>query len=225
MRLPSQMLIDLVLATDMKQHFSIISQFGALHRLQLQKRNSGESSLSITPSMLESIDSSKAPPQQALHRSPSVKAPPPLLESFGSARGMVAKTPLDETERLLSLQMALKLADLGHLSAPLHVHLRWVAALEEEFFRQGDAEKACMLPVSPLFDRTKPGITKSQVGFFDVVLLPCVTQFVIVFQGCKPMLKGIRANYKHWERRDAGNVEATESPKQPVSLGEVTERE
>ncbi|MEW5317249.1 MAG: hypothetical protein WDW38_008563 [Sanguina aurantia] len=175
--------------------------------------------------MLESIDSSKAPPQQALHRSPSVKAPPPLLESFGSARGMVAKTPLDETERLLSLQMALKLADLGHLSAPLHVHLRWVAALEEEFFRQGDAEKACMLPVSPLFDRTKPGITKSQVGFFDVVLLPCVTQFVIVFQGCKPMLKGIRANYKHWERRDAGNVEATESPKQPVSLGEVTERE
>lgn len=59
--------------------------------------------------------------------------------------------------------MALKLADMGHLSAPLPVHLRWVAALEEEFFRQGDAEKACLLPVSPLFDRTKPGVTKSQV--------------------------------------------------------------
>lgn len=36
--------------------------------------------------------------------------------------------------------------------------------LEEEFFRQGDMEKALKLPVSPLFDRTKPGVTKSQVG-------------------------------------------------------------
>lgn len=60
-------------------------------------------------------------------------------------------------------QMALKLADMGHLSAPLPVHLRWVAALEEEFFRQGDAEKACHMPVSPLFDRNRPGVTKSQV--------------------------------------------------------------
>lgn len=60
-------------------------------------------------------------------------------------------------------QMALKLSDLGHLAAPLAVHLRWVRGLEEEFFRQGDKEKACNLPVSPLFDRTKPGVTKSQV--------------------------------------------------------------
>lgn len=59
--------------------------------------------------------------------------------------------------------MALKLSDLGHLAAPLPVHLRWVAGLEEEFFRQGDREKADSLPVSPLFDRAKPGVTKSQV--------------------------------------------------------------
>ena len=50
------------------------------------------------------------------------------------------------------------------MCASLPVHLRWVAALEEEFFRQGDMEKAHSLPVSPLFDRAKPGITKSQVG-------------------------------------------------------------
>lgn len=48
--------------------------------------------------------------------------------------------------------------------ASLPVHCRWVALLEEEFFRQGDMEKAHNLPVSPLFDRNKPGITKSQVG-------------------------------------------------------------
>lgn len=64
----------------------------------------------------------------------------------------------------LSSQLALKLADLGHLSAPLAVHLRWVAALEEEFFKQGDAEKAFNLTISPLFDRKQPGVTKSQVS-------------------------------------------------------------
>jgi len=28
---------------------------------------------------------------------------------------------------------------------------------------QGDAERSAGLPISPLFDRTKPGISKSQV--------------------------------------------------------------
>lgn len=60
--------------------------------------------------------------------------------------------------------MALKCADLGHTTAALATHLKWVACLEEEFFRQGDDEKLCGLPVSPLFDRNKTGITKSQIG-------------------------------------------------------------
>ena len=41
---------------------------------------------------------------------------------------------------------------------------RWVSLLEEEFFRQGDKERNLGLPISPLFDRSKQGITKSQVG-------------------------------------------------------------
>jgi hypothetical protein len=52
--------------------------------------------------------------------------------------------------------------DLGR--GCLQVHKRWVQNLEEEFFRQGDAEKRNDLPVSALFDREKPGVTKSQVS-------------------------------------------------------------
>ena len=40
--------------------------------------------------------------------------------------------PLDEAERVLTLQLALKCADLGHTSADLPVHLQWVSGLEEE---------------------------------------------------------------------------------------------
>ncbi|MEW5305806.1 MAG: hypothetical protein WDW36_008323 [Sanguina aurantia] len=185
-----KMLIDLVMATDMKQHFSIVSQFGALHRLSRSSADSGngpaqrtsaEAPLSEQPGELGGRDRHSLP-----------LAPPPQ-------RTTRPKVPLDNTERLLSIQMALKLADLGHLSAPLHVHLRWVAALEEEFFRQGDAEKACGLPVSPLFDRTLPGVTKSQVGFFDVVVLPAFKNFSCVFPGSKPMLAAVQANHRHWK--------------------------
>ena len=40
--------------------------------------------------------------------------------------------PLDEAERVLSLQMALKCSDLSHTTAGLSVHLNWVSNLEEE---------------------------------------------------------------------------------------------
>lgn len=35
-------------------------------------------------------------------------------------------------------------------------------------FSQGDKEKERNLLVSPLFDRDKPGVSKSQVGFYEV---------------------------------------------------------
>jgi cAMP-specific phosphodiesterase 4 len=39
-------------------------------------------------------------------------------------------------------------------------------------FQQGDQERALGQRVSPLMDRTKGGVTKSQCGFFNVVALP-----------------------------------------------------
>lgn len=72
-------------------------------------------------------------------------------------------------------QVALKCADLGHLAGSLSVHQRWLAGLEEEFFRQGDREKAAGLPVSPLMDRGKQGITKSQVRRAFELYLNCLS--------------------------------------------------
>ncbi len=71
---------------------------------------------------------------------------------------------------VLRSQVALKCSDLGHLAAPLSVHLKWVSALEAEFFAQGDEERARGMAISPLCDSTKEGVTKSQVGFFEFVV-------------------------------------------------------
>ena len=62
------------------------------------------------------------------------------------------------------LQIGLKCADLGHLSADWAVHRQWVERLEEEMFRQGDKERSLHLPLSPLADRTRKGVTQMQVS-------------------------------------------------------------
>ncbi|KAG2490632.1 hypothetical protein HYH03_011023 [Edaphochlamys debaryana] len=136
--------IELVLATDMKQHFSILSHFNTVHR------------------------------------------------------GAPAPQPVDDTERLLSLQVALKCADIGHLGEELPVHKRWLSVLEEEFFRQGDREKELGLPISPLFDRSKQGVSKSQVGFYDFVALPLVHALASAFPGAQPLVRCFMSNYNHW---------------------------
>jgi hypothetical protein len=109
----------------------------------------------------------------------------------------------------MSSQIAFKCADLGHVAEGLDVHLRWVAALEEEFFRQGDRERGAGLPVSPLFDRSKPGITKSQVGFFDVVALPLFKAFASSFPGGGALLNSALANYKYWKKHQAREQDTT----------------
>ena len=40
---------------------------------------------------------------------------------------------------------------------------RWVVALEEELFRQGDEERKLGMKISPLMNREEGGITASQV--------------------------------------------------------------
>ncbi len=144
--------------------------------------------------------------------------------------------PINEGERVLSLQMALKCADLvsrtrvrrwcfhclvevhrpsihtcmhrccyscmtwqGHLAESLPVHLKWVQDLEQEFFLQGDQERARSMPISPLCDRTKEGITKSQVGFFEFVAMPLFSHFTARFKQAKPLLRGLLDNYAHWK--------------------------
>lgn len=46
-----------------------------------------------------------------------------------------------------------------------------------QFFLQGDLEREAGHPISPMMDRTKMGITKSQPGFFNVVALPLYEAF------------------------------------------------
>ncbi|DBA66901.1 TPA: hypothetical protein ACH3X2_002024 [Trebouxia sp. C0005] len=67
-------------------------------------------------------------------------------------------------DKTLVHQLVIKCADIGHLAADHNTHKRWSYKLEEEFFRQGDRERALGLPISPLMNRDQAGgMTRSQV--------------------------------------------------------------
>ncbi|KAG2493194.1 hypothetical protein HYH03_008614 [Edaphochlamys debaryana] len=185
--------IEMVMATDMKQHFAFLSHFNTAHRL------AAYSAAAANPSHAGGRPVTRprhgAVVTAAAHGAASGGPPPPPDPA--------APRPLDDAERMLSLQIALKVADIGHLGEDLDVHCRWLGVLEEEFFRQGDREAALGLPISPLFDRAKQGVSKSQVGFYDFVALPLAHALASAFPGAAPILDCFHANYDHWRAVEA----------------------
>jgi len=109
---------------------------------------------------------------------------------------------------MLLLQVAMKCADLGHLALDWTLHLQWVRRLEFEFFAQGDREKQLGLPVSFLMDREKPGASKSQVGFFDFVVLPLFRGLARAAPAASEVLFGVTENYQRWRELETTGVDA-----------------
>ena len=62
-----------------------------------------------------------------------------------------------EEDKLLMLKTIIKCADIGHALKPLHIHQQWSTHIIEEFFRQGDNERALWgkEKISPFMDGHK----------------------------------------------------------------------
>eukprot|EP00899_Mesostigma_viride_P022493 jgi/Mesvir1/3428/Mv11926-RA.2 len=114
-----RLVIDVVLATDLKHHFGILDQF--------KTRASQD----------------------------------------------VPWDPTKESDRTLLLQVALKVADIGHAAKPLPHHQLWSQQVIEEFYNQGDAERKAGLKISPFMDRIDNNVPKSQ-GFSSSWFSPCL---------------------------------------------------
>jgi len=139
-------------------------------------------------------------------------------EALGGGSGAEAEAapaaafePTTRQQAMVLLQLAMKCSDLGHLALDWEVHLPWVRRLEEEFFKQGDREKAAGLPVSFLMDRSKPGASATQVGFLDHVALPLFRMLARALPGAGPVLLAIEANRQRWSEREA-SAAASDTP-------------
>lgn len=106
-----------------------------------------------------------------------------------------------EPGKVLLLKMGLKCADIAHAAKPLDQHINWSERITEEFFRQGDRERAIGLPVSPFMDRTSPNIAKAQLGFIDFIAAPMLSlwlEFLNKSEEDVPCGNMIKINREHW---------------------------
>uniref|UniRef100_A0A0G4HHK7 Phosphodiesterase n=1 Tax=Chromera velia CCMP2878 TaxID=1169474 RepID=A0A0G4HHK7_9ALVE len=75
-------------------------------------------------------------------------------------------------DRYHAAKMCIKAADIGHAAKGWTQHYAYSLAVTEEFFAQGDRERALGLPISPLCDRAKQAeLPQSQAGFLQIVCL------------------------------------------------------
>ncbi|OII74199.1 cGMP phosphodiesterase a4 [Cryptosporidium ubiquitum] len=107
----------------------------------------------------------------------------------------------DVQDRLMLARTCLKAADIGHGALKWNQHYKWCRSVVEEFFLQGDEEKALSLPISPICDRESTDVPKSQVGFLNFVCLPLFQElcYVDVEGDVRRCIDRILENINNWE--------------------------
>lgn len=90
-------------------------------------------------------------------------------------------------------------ADISHNSRSFDISYKWVMALSEEFWRQGDNEKSMNLPISFLCDRDNSDIPKSQIGFLNYIILPSFNILGDLFPNLKYLIENINENIERWK--------------------------
>mmetsp|Transcript_7394 Transcript_7394/g.19001 ORF Transcript_7394/g.19001 Transcript_7394/m.19001 type:complete len:339 (+) Transcript_7394:159-1175(+) len=116
----------------------------------------------------------------------------------GLAAGGKLAGPVDGEILAIVLAAVIKVADLGHTWTIGGVHVRWVEALETEFFLNGDRERERGMPISAMCDRYAPTLRTTQDGFFDFVILPLVIPFSKLFPSCAIVKHRAERNRDLW---------------------------
>eukprot|EP00899_Mesostigma_viride_P021163 jgi/Mesvir1/29048/Mv18357-RA.1 len=137
-----------------------------------------------------------------------------LLDAFKSRLLNLQDKPWDkdsETDRLLLLRMAIKIADLGHACKPLAMHKVWTGLIVEEFYVQGDLERSAQMPISPFMDRNNNNVPKAQHGFIHFLVFPLVEAWVKAFPKSAPLLANLIENFEFWKNEQMNEI--TRSPR------------
>ena len=102
------------------------------------------------------------------------------------------KTKFDEQQSLLDY--FIHAADLGHNTKKFEFSIKWVELLSEEFWLQGDKERAMGLPISFLCDRNNSNIPSSQVGFIGVFIIPTYNYVISIFPSLSYTIENAKKN-------------------------------
>lgn len=122
----------------------------------------------------------------------------------------------EEADRLMAMELIMKVADISNVSRPFKFADQWCEVLSEEFWRQGDNEKSLGLPYSgPLMNREQiQNKAKGQVNFYTFLCLPLYTVIARIFPELKVNLDSMMSNLDKWKQLVAEQEAATQAKQQ-----------
>ena len=115
----------------------------------------------------------------------------------------------DQYGRSLFLKILIKAADISNVARQFETADRWCDVLCEEFFKQGDLERAQGMEYSsPMNDRQHLNKAKSQIGFYKSVCLPLFKLLATIESSFQVFVDQTASNLKKWEDRAAEKAKA-----------------
>lgn len=94
-------------------------------------------------------------------------------------------------------------SDLSASAKPWDIQVETVKVIFEEFYQQGDAERAAGREPIPMMDRRQPdGQPASQVGFLTGICVPCYSLLHTLIPETGPLLEMCQNNLENWQKID-----------------------
>lgn len=97
------------------------------------------------------------------------------------------------------MEIILKAADISNPARPLLIYRRWVEGVMQEFYAQGDAERARGLPISMNCDRHSVDVSKAQIGFISFLVRPVFNVLLMYAPKLQPLMDQLDQNLHHYQ--------------------------
>ncbi|KAG7227276.1 hypothetical protein INR49_000280, partial [Caranx melampygus] len=149
-----RMVIDMVLATDMSKHMSLLADLKTM--VETKK---------VTSSGVLLLDNYTDRMQVR-----GVLVHKHHTHSHTFSRD--AKCLIVVMVLLQVLRNMVHCADLSNPTKPLDLYRQWTDRIMDEFFHQGDRERERGMEISPMCDKHTASVERTQVGFIDYIVHP-----------------------------------------------------
>lgn len=110
-------------------------------------------------------------------------------------------------DQQLYLNFFIHSSDISNGAKPDKISELWTKKVYDEFFIQGDLEKAKGLPISALCDRATTNVSKAMIGFLTYIVLPNTKSLVNIvpdvsdyYDYCKNNLYKYKLKFKDYEK-------------------------
>jgi hypothetical protein len=129
----------------------------------------------------------------------------------------------------LVMQALVKCADVSNPAKPFDIYAEWTARIMEEFYLQGDVERAIGLTISRFMDREAPEVATCQIGFIDFIVAPvykALGQFSPAVRAhCVPLIESNRAQWAEVQAKYPVQAQPVVAPTPPQVAGAVRSTE